>query len=251
MMTKTIVITGAKQGIGLATTKKFLAEGWNVMMADLADASVVADELGQQYEGRVAFTKTDVTKQADLENLLAATLKQFGQVDALYNNAGIFLGGSVTETSVADWDKMMNIDVKSVFLSSKTFLPEMLKQKFGVIINTSSVSGLLGDYGEAAYDAAKGAVTNLTRSMALDYGQYGIRVNAVNPGPTMTPLMTSAMPEEQLKAFIAKSPMKRLVAPEDIANTVFFLASDAARSINGENIPVTNGSEIHTGLPVL
>lgn len=249
---KTIVITGAKQGIGLATTKKFLANDWNVVMVDHAEAGGVIAALQAQYSpDRVIYVQADVTSLTEMENVKTAALKQFGKIDALYNNAGIFRGGKLHETSEEVWDAVINVDLKSIFISGKVFIPEMLKQKAGVIINTASVSGLFGDYGEAAYNAAKAGVTNLTRAMALDYGKDGIRTNAVNPGPTMTPLMTSAMPKDQLAKFIEKSPRKRLVAPEDVANTVFFLASDDARSINGENIPVTNGSEVHTGLPVL
>lgn len=243
---KTIVITGATKGIGLATTKRFLDGGWNVMMAAREDDNF--SSLKAKYGERVAFAKTDVANLKDVENLYQQTKDAFGQTDVIFNNAGILIGGQMHEIKEEEWDRLINVNVKSIYYMTKTFVPEMLDRKSGVIINTSSISGLRGDYNMALYNTSKGAVTNMTRAMALDYGKSGVRVVAVNPGATMTPMLEEGL-GDRLEAFIQRSPMKRLIAPEDIANTVYFLASDGARSINGANIPVTTGFEVHTGQP--
>lgn len=243
---KTIVVTGASQGIGLATAKRFLEGGWNVMMAARHDDHYA--DLKEKYGDRVAFTKTDVAELADVKNLHQRTEEAFGKTDVIFNNAGILIGGQMHKIKEADWDRLMNVNVKSIYYMVKTFVPEMIESKSGVIINTSSISGLRGDYNMALYNTSKGAVTNMTRAMALDYGKYGIRVVAVNPGATMTPMLEDGL-GDRLEKFIQRSPMKRLIKAEDIANTVYFLASDGARSINGANIPVTTGFEVHTGQP--
>lgn len=142
----------------------------------------------------------------------------------------------------------MAVDVKSIFLMTKAFVPGMIARHAGNIINISSVAGLLGDYNMPAYNAAKGAVTNLVRSMALDYGQYGIRVNNINPGATNTP-MFQGNPEEVKAAYRNGSPLKRIAEPEEIANVAYFLVSDQASAITGQNIGVSMGYGIWTGQP--
>lgn len=240
---KTIVITGAAGGIGLATSRRFLAHGWNVAMADL-NASDTVDELVKQYGNQVSFNKFDVTDAAAVNHFRDDVVAKFGQIDVIYNNAGIFIPGELQEMTENQWDQLMAVNVKSIYLMVSAFVPAMIKRKQGVIINTSSVSGLLGDYGSALYNASKGAVTNLTRALALDYGKYGIRVNAVNPGPTNTPMLA-----QSAQVYIDAAPLKRLGEPEDIANAVYFLANDTAASITGVNLPVTNGYGTWTGQP--
>lgn len=223
-----IIITGAGTGMGLSMTKKFLANDWHVIMAvrNAAKAEKVYQELQDQYGDQVAMY----------------------QVDTVINNAGIFTGGLLHELSEEDWDKTMAVDVKSIFLMTKAFVPGMMARHAGNIINISSVTGLLGDYNMPAYNAAKGAGTNLVRSMALDYGQYGIRVNNINPGATNTP-MFQGNSEEVKAAYRNDSPLKRIAEPEEIANVAYFLVSDQASAITGQNVGASMSYGIWTGQP--
>ncbi|MFT8836633.1 SDR family NAD(P)-dependent oxidoreductase [Liquorilactobacillus satsumensis] len=190
-----------------------------------------------------------ITGAASGMGLKEATTKAFGRVDSLVNNAGIFTKGALHEVAEDAWDRIMAVDVKSIFLTAKYFVPDMIAQKSGTIVNTASISGLTGDYNMAAYNAAKGAVVNLVRAMALDYGKYNIRVNNVAPGPTNTP-MFQANPPEVIKQFEAASPLGRLAEPEEIAKVIYFLASEDSNAITGQNIPVSTGFEIYSGQPV-
>lgn len=223
-----IIITGAGTGMGLSMTKKFLANDWHVIMAvrNAAKAEKVYQELQDQYGDQVAMY----------------------QVDTVINNAGIFTGSLLHELSKEAWDKTMAVDVKSIFLMTKAFVPGMMARHAGNIINISSVAGLLGDYNMPAYNAAKGAGTNLVRSMALDYGQYGIRVNNINPGATNTP-MFQGNSEEVKAAYRNGSPLKRIAEPEEIANVAYFLVSDQASAITGQNVGASMGYGIWTGQP--
>lgn len=251
-MTKTTVITGAASGMGLEDSKKFLSMGWNVVMADFNEESgqVKADKLQKQYpKVKVLFQKVDVSSAESVNALAKTVFDNFETVDNIINNAGIFAKGALHELDEATWDRVMNVDIKSVFLMTKAFVPKMIEQKSGSITNIASISGLLGDYNMAAYSATKGAIVNLTRSMALDYGKYGIRVNNIVPGPTKTP-MFEKNPQATQNAFNAASPLGHIVEMEDIANMAYYLASDQAKSITGENMQVTAGFGIYSGQPV-
>jgi len=248
---KTVVITGAASGMGLCASQKFLTQGWNVLMADFDNINgpKKAAELTKQFPNQtVLFKQTDVADEKSVQNLYAFSQDNFDQIDAIINNAGVFVPGALHEVPTSAWDRIMNIDVKSIYLMTKNFVPDMIKQKSGVILNTASVSGLMGDYNMAAYSAAKGAVVNLVKSMALDYGKYGIRVNNIAPGPTNTP-MFQKNPQDVIDRFVEVSPMNKIVEPEDIANTMYFLATDDAKSITGQNIPVTAGFGIYSSQP--
>ncbi|VDG19519.1 short-chain dehydrogenase [Lactobacillus koreensis] [Lactiplantibacillus mudanjiangensis] len=251
-MTKTVVITGGVSGMGLSATKLFLSHGWQVAMADYnADLGAkVYQELSQQYSSKqVIFVPTNVAELDSVMTLKDAVLKQFGHVDSMINNAGVFTPGRLDEVEEAAWDRVMAIDVKSILLTAKAFIPGMMAQKQGTIVNTASVSGLMGDYNMAAYSAAKGAVANLVKSMALDYAPYQIRVNNVAPGPTNTP-MFQANPQAVIDEFIQASPLKRLVEPADVARAMYFLATDASDPITGQTLPVTAGFGLYSGQPV-
>lgn len=251
-MAKTVVITGGVSGMGLSASKLFLSKGWNVMMADFNEklGEKVIKELSSEYSSKqVAFQKTDVSSAASINNLKVKTDQIFGQVDSVINNAGIFTKGALHEVTEDAWDRIMAVDVKSIYLITRAFIPEMMKQKSGTIVNTASISGLTGDYNMAAYNAAKGAVVNLVRAMALDYGKFGIRVNNVNPGPTMTP-MFEANPQSVIDTFKKASPLGKLATSDDIARVMYFLATDVSSPITGENVPVSAGFEIYSGQPV-
>lgn len=245
---QTVVISGGTSGIGLATADIFLKNGWNTVLIgrDTEKGMQVKQQLGETYSPtQVAFIQADISKSSEVEHAKQITLNKFKTVDAIINNAGIVIHGEVHETSEEDWDKIFDVDVKGTFLVSKAFLPTMIEQDHGSIVNISSVSGMAGDRAMVAYNAAKGAIINMTRAMAIDYGKNNIRVNVVAPGPTNTPLF-----HQDKQRFAKNSPLNRIVEPEEVAAAIYFVASPAASAITGEVIPVTAGFEISTGQPM-
>ncbi|MBW3350465.1 SDR family NAD(P)-dependent oxidoreductase [Limosilactobacillus reuteri] len=245
---QTVVITGGTSGIGLATADIFLKNGWNAVLIgrDAEKGMQVERQLGKTYSpAQVTFIQADISKSSEVEHVKQITLNKFKTVDAIVNNAGIVIHGEVHETSEEDWDKIFDVDVKGTFLVSKAFLPTMIEQDHGSIVNISSVSGMAGDRAMVAYNAAKGAIINMTRAMAIDYGKNNIRVNVVAPGPTNTPLF-----HQDKQKFAKNSPLNRIVEPEEVAAAIYFVASPAASAITGEVIPVTAGFEISTGQPM-
>ncbi|CUR39482.1 Oxidoreductase, short chain dehydrogenase/reductase family [Limosilactobacillus reuteri] len=245
---QTVVITGGTSGIGLSTADLFLKNGWNVMIIgrDEQEGIEIEKQLGQKYSpAQIKFAQADISKAKDVEKAKQITLDAFKTVDVLVNNAGIVIHGELHETSEEDWDKIFAVDVKGTFLVSKAFLPAMIKQDHGSIVNISSVSGLAGDRAMVAYNAAKGAIINMTRAMAIDYGKNNIRVNVVAPGPTNTPLF-----HQDKQKFAKNSPLNRIVEPEEVAAAIYFVASSAGSAITGEAIPVTADFEISTGQPM-
>lgn len=245
---QTVVITGGTSGIGLATADIFLKNGQNAVLIgrDAKKGMQVERQLGETYSSaQVAFIQADISKSSEVEHVKQITLNKFKTVDAIVNNAGIVIHGEVHETSEEDWDKIFDVDVKGTFLVSKAFLPTMIEQDHGSIVNISSVSGMAGDRAMVAYNAAKGAIINMTRAMAIDYGKNNIRVNVVAPGPTNTPLF-----HQDKQKFAKNSPLNRIVEPEEVAAAIYFVAIPAASAITGEVIPVTAGFEISTGQPM-
>lgn len=245
---QTVVISGGTSGIGLATADIFLKNGWNTVLIgrDTEKGMQVKQQLGETYSPtQVAFIQADISKSSEVEHAKQITLNKFKTVDAIINNAGIVIHGEVHETSEEDWDKIFDVDVKGTFLVSKAFLPTMIEQDHGSIVNISSVSGMAGDRAMVAYNAAKGAIINMTRAMAIDYGKNNIRVNVVAPGPTNTPLF-----HQDKQKFAKNSPLNRIVEPEEVAAAIYFVASPATSAITGEVIPVTAGFEISTGQPM-
>ena len=245
---QTVVISGGTSGIGLATADIFLKNGWNTVLIgrDTEKGMQVKQQLGETYSPtQVAFIQADISKSSEVEHAKQITLNKFKTVDAIINNAGIVIHGEVHETSEEDWDKIFDVDVKGTFLVSKAFLPTMIEQDHGSIVNISSVSGMAGDRAMVAYNAAKGVIINMTRAMAIDYGKNNIRVNVVAPGPTNTPLF-----HQDKQKFAKNSPLNRIVEPEEVAAAIYFVASPAASAITGEVIPVTAGFEISTGQPM-
>ena len=243
-----VVITGASSGIGLSTTRLFLNKGWNVMMASNKrdQGEKIAKKFADQFGAdRVAFTATDVSDAASVAALRDATFNKFDTVSSLVNDAGIVVTGKLHEVSEQDWNRVFAVNVTGTYLVSKAFLPAMIAQHRGAIVNISSISGLAGDFNMVAYNATKGAIVNMTRAMAMDYGPDGIRVNSIAPGPTETPLF----PADQIDRFSKHSPLGRIVQPEEIAQAVYFAATSASSAMTGENIPITAGFEIGTGQP--
>lgn len=245
---KVAAITGGASGIGAGTVRRFLEEGAQVLIADLDGdkGAALAAELGAGS----AFLRTDVSKEEDVAAMIAETVDRFGRIDVLYNNAG-FGGalGPIESTSVSDYDLTMDVLLKSVFLGMKHVAPVMKAQGSGSIISTASVAGLRVGYAPHLYSVAKCAVIHLTKTVALELGEHGVRVNAICPGFIATPL-AAGRPDadesqiEQLRATGASSQvLGRVGEPLDIANMALFLASDDAEWITGREFVVDGGFE--------
>jgi NAD(P)-dependent dehydrogenase (short-subunit alcohol dehydrogenase family) len=239
---KVAIITGAKSGIGLATARLFAAEGSSVVLADINDASAEAAAIGS----RCAAISVDVTDGRSVQQLVEGTLERFGRLDVLVNNAGVDLAKRVTETDEADWDRVMSVNLKGVFLCSKAATLAMRGHGGGVIVNIASELGLVGGSEIAAYCASKGGVVQLTKAMAVDHAADNIRVNCVCPGPVTTPLLESiiaAAPDPQLEeqSIVSKTLLKRLGRPEEVAHAILFVASDEASYMTGSIVAVDGG----------
>lgn len=240
-----VLITGAISGIGLAASKLFLSKGWTVLMADKHEDSDIINKLNKVYEDSVYFVKTDVSKDRDVKHLHEKIDNLTGGVDSIINNAGVITHGYLHEMSEDKWDEIMNTDVKSIYLTAKYFIPDLIKNGGAAIVNTASISGIAADYQMPVYNAAKGAVVNLTRAMALDYAEFNIRVNSVCPGATDTNMLNP----DNIPKYASVNPMKRICEPEEIAKAMYFLATDESSYCNGVNLPVTGGLDVHTGQP--
>lgn len=247
---KTIIVTGAGSGIGAATARRFATEGGNVVLAGRRREALASTAEGLNAD-KVLAHSTDVSDQPSVEALVAATIDRFGSLDVLVNNAGVATTGLFGKSPVEDWRKIMATNVDGVFYCSRAALPHLLKSK-GSIVNVSSVSGIGGDWGLSFYNASKGAVTNLTRAMAMELGAKGVRVNAVNPSLTESEMTTDLLEKKDVMAkFAERIPLGRPARPEEIAAVIAFLASDDASFVNGVNLPVDGGVSASNGQPKL
>lgn len=240
-----VLITGAISGIGLATSQLFLKKGWKVVMADKNSNNEIISELKNKYNNQVLFIKSNISRESDIKKLYKEIQEFCNGIDSIINNAGIITHGLLHETSEVNWDSIFNTDVKSIYLISKIFIPYLIKNGGGTIVNTSSISGIAGDYEMPVYNAAKGAIVNLTRAMALDYAANNIRVNSVCPAAVRTPMLNP----DNIPKYAAANPMKRICEPEEIAKAIYFLATEESSYCNGVNLPITGGLDIHTGQP--
>ncbi len=243
---KVAMITGAGSGIGEVTAHLFAREGAAVMIADInAEAAQKVSEAIQVEGGRAAWTQTDVTSEESAAAMTQATLTNFGRVDILFNNAGNEGFGSVVNTDLAVWERIFAVHVCGAFLCSKYAIPAMVEGgRGGVVINVSSVAGLIGIPNMAAYCAAKGAIVNLTRAMAVDFAAQHIRVNCIAPGTTMTPLgqrLIANDTPERLAQRLSRYPMGRFGQPDEIARSVLFLASDDSSYATGMCLTIDGG----------
>jgi 3-oxoacyl-[acyl-carrier protein] reductase len=240
------IITGAAGGIGLATARRFLAEGARVVVADISPARVAAacDELaaaaGETAAGRILPGVVDVTDRAAIDALVATVVARWGRIDVLLNNAGITQDARLVKMSDAQFDQVIGVNLKGVFEFTQAVVRVMTGQRSGVIINASSVVGLYGNFGQTNYAATKAGVIGFTKTWARELGPQGIRVAAVCPGFVETPILQS-IPQPVLQKMIDKVPVGRLGKPEEIAAVYAFLASDDASYINGAVIEVSGG----------
>lgn len=251
MQGKSALITGASVGIGHHTALAFAREGAKVAVnSQSTRGQAVADEINKTHgEGTAIFLQGKVEDPADAKRMIDESIKAFGKLDVLVNNAGIVLPGSVDAMSIDDWDATMAVNCRGVFLMSKFAAIHMLETGGGSIVHNASVCGVKGLKDRAAYSASKGAVVALTKAMAADYVDKGIRVNCVNPGTTLTPSLQDRInafddPAAAKEMFISRQPMKRLGESEEIANAILFLASDEASFITGAILNVDGGLTI-------
>lgn len=248
---KVAVITGGASGIGAATARLLHAEGASLVVGDLdvAAGNALVAELGAE---RARFIITDVSDFGSVKALIDCAVAAFGRLDVLINNAGIGSLSSIAALPVEDWKKVLAINLDGVFFGCKAALPVMVAQRAGAIVNTASASGLAGDFGFAAYNAAKAGVINFTRTAAIDHARDGIRVNAVCPGPVDTPILAGVQGIPGLRAdWEDRVPVGRFASPAEIAQVIAFLASYAASYVTGVAMPVDGGLTAHTGQPNL
>ncbi len=244
---KVALITGGASGIGRATAHSFAEAGAAVAVMDVDEPggqAVARDITGSG--GRALFVAGDVSRSDDCRRAVERTVAAFGGLDILINNAGIIRRASLLETTEEEWDRLMAVNAKSVFLMSRQAIPVMTKAGGGVIINTASGWGLAGGRRAAAYCASKGAVVMLTKAMAIDHGPDHIRVNCICPGDTDTPMLSDeaeqlGQPAAEFRADAARRPLGRIVQPEEIARAALYLASDAAAAVTGTTLVVDGG----------
>lgn len=245
---KVVIVTGGGTGIGAATARRFAEEGARVVLAGRREGNLrrTAEAIAP---GHALVHTIDVTDENAVAGLVDATLAAFGGIDVLVNNAGVFEGGTVANTTTARWHNVIAANLDAVFFLCRAALPHLIKTR-GAIVNTSSVSGLRGEWGAAAYVAAKGGLSNLTRAMALDLARDGVRVNAVCPTLTATPMTANTHAERQAMAkFRDRIPLGRSAQPEEVAAAIAFLASNDASFITGVNLPVDGGTSASNGEP--
>jgi len=247
---KVAVVSGGAGGMGAACAKRLAAEGAHVFILDVdrAKAEILARELsmaGHNAEG----LRADVADEAELGGALARATATAGRIDVLLNIAGGGAASLIADIETAAWDRIFALNIRSAFIACRAVLPAMRRQGGGSIVNMASISGLRGDPGWAAYNAAKAAVINLTQSLAWEEGRHGVRANAVCPGPIASPRMLATLTEGALAAYRRASALGRIGQPEEAAAAILFLASDDAAFITGTTLVVDGGLTAHTGQP--
>lgn len=243
---KGALVTGGAMGIGKAVVARFLQEGAQVAFSDVdAQAGQRCAEALRAW-GHVQFIPGDVSIEADARRMVDTAVTEFGHLDILVNNAGVTLAATVTETEEADWDRVLDVNLKGIYLCSKHAILHMVRSRGGSIINLGSIAGVVGLNANAAYNASKGGVILLTKNMALDYADKNIRVNAVCPAMIMTPMLENfiklqADPEAYVRRVEQSTPLGRMGTGEEVAAVVAFLASDESSYITGASLMVDGG----------
>jgi 3-oxoacyl-[acyl-carrier protein] reductase len=242
---KTVLITGANRGIGKSIAIKFAENGANIAFSDIHynDDSVQLEKELAAYGVKARGYASDASSFSDSEELIARILEDFETIDVLVNNAGITRDNLLLRMTEQDWDRVINVNLKSVFNLTKAIQKVMIKQRFGSIINMSSVVGVEGNSGQSNYAASKAGIIGFTKSIAQELGSRNVRCNAIAPGYIETE-MTAKLPQEFRDKWIQDIPMKRAGTPDDVANLALFLASDLSSYVTGQAIPVCGG--LHT-----
>lgn len=240
---KRVIVTGGASGIGAAAARAFAAEGARVVIADLQPKGEAVAARIRDAGGQAVFQHTDLSVAADCAALVERAVSAYGGLDIAFNNGAVAGAGRLAADEPEDsWDRIVGINLKSVYLSMKYEIPAMLESGGGVIVNTSSIAGFFGEPGAASYSASKHGVIGLTRTAALDYIRKGIRINALCPGGTDTEMLAQWMKNPDIAAkVLAAQPIGRLAAPEEIAAAALFLASDAASFVVGHALVVDGG----------
>lgn len=244
---KVAIVTGGAQGIGQGIARALAGAGVAVTVADLDDKVGAATAAAIAARGAQSlYVHADVAQEADVRALVAATVAHFGRLDIVVNNAGVVAVQTVEASSVEDWDRVMAVNVRSIFLTTKYALPHLRTAGGGAILNVASVSSFVAQQGTPAYCASKGAVLMLTKALALDYGREGIRVNCLCPGITDTPMLRyharhAADPDAHLAQRLERVPTGEMLYPEDMGRAAVFLCSDEATGITGASLVVDGG----------
>lgn len=246
LLGKVAIVTGAAGGQGAAEAKLFAQEGAFVVATDM-QTELLAETVNQinaEFGDKVIGLRHNVASEEDWQLVVSETLERFGKVDILVNNAGIpgNMSTNVEDFSVAEWEKVLNVNTVGNFLGMKAVAPEMKKNGSGSIINISSIAGIVGGQGGLAYQASKGATRVLTKAVAVDLASSGIRVNSVHPGAILTPMLEGAINAEVQEVIRQTIPLKFIGLPEDIAYPVLFLASDESRFMTGAELVIDGGT---------
>lgn len=241
---KVAIVTGGNSGIGRSISELFSQEGAKVVIADIQEGEVAQNLVKQG--GNAKFVRTDLRESSQVQRLIEACVSAFGGIDIVCNNAGVGQNQLVSDTTEEEWDRIVDTNLKSIFLMSKYAVPHMVKRNEGAIVNTSSQLGLTALAGRAAYCASKAGVILLTKVLALEYAKYGLRVNCVCPGPIQTPMLEfthnqEADPAEARRSIISRVPLGRIGIPGEIAQAVLFLASKRSSYVTGQHLVVDGG----------
>ncbi|OGV45305.1 MAG: hypothetical protein A2017_08875 [Lentisphaerae bacterium GWF2_44_16] len=253
---KIVLISGGASGIGKAAALKFASEGASVIIADINEEEAKSTlKLLQEKSPQNSFVRCDVSNADDVKQVFAHIEKQYGKLDVIYNNASVYLSGRdarITDIDEEIWDKVISINLRSVFLFCKYGIPLLIRNNGGSVINTASSAGIIGIPDCDAYTASKGGTVQLTKSMAAEYGQYNVRVNCIAPAAIMTDMMRKSNPEnssfDEENFLKLRTPLRRYGTPEEIANIACFLASDASSYLNGVVIAADGGITINGDL---
>lgn len=251
---KSVLVTGSTTGIGEASARAFASQGAKVLITGRNEerGAEICAEI-ERDGGTAGFFMAELSDRIQCDRLVSETVRRFGRLDVLVNNAGVLHEGTAADTSDHAWDETLAVNVSAVFFLSRAAVRQMIAQGGGCIVNTASEWGLNGEPGFVAYCASKGAVIQMTRCMALDHAAEGVRVNAVCPGETHTDMLDRMLREqggdfdEALRAFAAGIPMRRVASPNEIARCILFLASDDASYVTGTTLVVDGGNDATAG----
>ena len=234
------IVTGGSRGIGEGICEVFCREGATVIIWDILDGSDTVDRISK-LGGNIIYQQVDVTSQKSVDQALNEIIKKYKKVEILINNAGIIRDKSFLKMSEAEWDDVINVNLKSLYIVSKSVIPYMKENGYGRIVSASSINGTAGAFGQTNYCATKAGISGFTRALCKEVGKYGITANAVAPG-FIKSVMTDSMPEEVIKAGISMIPVGRIGTPEDMGQAYLFLASKEAGFINGITLHANGGA---------